>query len=68
MGMSITVYRINPESGERIIVRDRYDVRPTTLTVPLSAALPPCACRRCQLAEQSGALRDKWGTVRLDDD
>jgi hypothetical protein len=27
MGMTIAVYRINSESGERTTVRDRYDVR-----------------------------------------
>lgn len=51
MGMTIAVYRVNPMSGERTTVRDRYDVQPATLPAPLSSALPPCGCKRCR---QSG--------------
>lgn len=64
MGMTIAVYRIDSESGERTTVQDRYDVRPTTVPTPLSAALPPCDCERCQKGERSGSTRDKWGTVQ----
>ncbi|SDM95596.1 hypothetical protein SAMN05216259_102123 [Actinacidiphila guanduensis] len=64
MSMTIAVYRIDATSGERITVRDRYDVRPATTPPPLTTALPPCDCERCRKGARSGAPRDKWGTVR----
>ena len=47
MGMTIAVYRIDP-AGKRTTVRKRYDVHPANVPAPLSAALPPCTCARCQ--------------------
>jgi hypothetical protein len=64
MGMTIAVYRVDPGSGKRTVVRDRYDVRPMAAPTPLSAALPPCGCARCRKSERDGSVRDKWGTVQ----
>lgn len=63
MGMTIGVYRVSPETGERTVVRKRYMVRPGT-EVPLHNALPPCQCSRCAALERAGGRRDPTGTVQ----
>ncbi|MFI1168307.1 hypothetical protein ACH4UM_33155 [Streptomyces sp. NPDC020801] len=46
MTMTIAVYRINPETGARTVVREKRTVKP--LEVPeVSSALPPCSCPHC---------------------
>ncbi|MEU5087523.1 hypothetical protein [Streptomyces sp. NPDC021356] len=46
MAMTIAVYRVNPETGERTQVREKHTVKP--LEVPeATSVLPPCSCPRC---------------------
>jgi hypothetical protein len=64
MGMTIAVYRINPQTGERTVLRKRYSVRPAALPAPTGIKLPPCSCELCQQRQQAGGYRDKSGTVQ----
>ncbi|MFI1162131.1 hypothetical protein ACH4UM_00625 [Streptomyces sp. NPDC020801] len=68
MTMTIAVYRINPETGARTVVREKRTVKP--LEVPAAtSALPPCSCPRCvgssillrtRLAEVNKRSRGEW--------
>ncbi|WP_078618289.1 MULTISPECIES: hypothetical protein [unclassified Streptomyces] len=46
MGMTIAVYRVNPETGERTQVREKRTVKPLAV-IETSSKLPPCSCLRC---------------------
>ncbi len=46
MGMTLAVYKINPETGARTQVRRRRTVRPAGQP-DVSGRYPPCACPRC---------------------
>jgi hypothetical protein len=53
--MTIAVYRVNRETGERTDIRPRHTVRP--LNAPeVSRRWPDCTCQRClnSRAAQSG--------------
>lgn len=64
MGMSLAVYRVNAETGERTTVRSRYHVRTAALPTPFSTVLPACRCARCEERERAGGYRDTSGTVQ----
>lgn len=64
MGMTIAVYRVNAQTGERTVLRDRYFVSNLALPSPSGIKLPPCDCERCQGRQQEGGYRDKSGTVQ----
>lgn len=46
MGMTIAVYRVNPETGERTQLREKHTVKPLAV-IEASSKLPPCSCPRC---------------------
>jgi hypothetical protein len=44
--MTIAVYRINPETGERTQLREKHTVKPLAV-IETDSRLPPCSCPRC---------------------
>ncbi|MEU9402960.1 hypothetical protein [Streptomyces sp. SID4985] len=46
-GLTIKVYRVNPETGQRTVVRPTRHVQPAR-DIPFSQSFPPCACPRHQ--------------------
>lgn len=47
VGMTLAVYRINPRTGERTIVRPKTEVTPVTV-LPLTDVYPACRCPLCR--------------------
>ena len=47
-GLTITVYRINPESLKRTLIGSR--VIPPADEAVISLAFPPCECLQCRTA------------------
>ncbi|GAB2978952.1 hypothetical protein GCM10023080_050380 [Streptomyces pseudoechinosporeus] len=47
--MTLTVYRINAETGARTLVRAQHTVKPATVP-EVSSGYPACRCPRCSAA------------------
>ncbi|MBW8738402.1 MAG: hypothetical protein JF621_15190 [Streptomyces turgidiscabies] len=43
--MTLSVYRVDPQTGARTLVRAEHTVQPSTVP-DLSSGYPPCACPR----------------------
>lgn len=63
--MTIEVYRINPRTGARTLVRSKHTVKPADVP-EVGQKYPPCSCPRCtrsagtlsaRLAEVNGRSR-----------
>ncbi|MFI5792321.1 hypothetical protein [Streptomyces sp. NPDC051677] len=58
--MTISVYRINPETGVRTPVREKHTVKPVQMA-EVGQKYPPCACTRCESRPE--ILRTKLAEV-----
>ncbi|WP_338896411.1 hypothetical protein WBG99_12545 [Streptomyces sp. TG1A-60] len=49
--MTLAVYKINPQTGARTLVRAEHTVKPSSVP-DLSSEYPPCACPRHKGSDQ----------------